>query len=137
MGWIHGTKLGCRHYYCSPSVLRRTNLCCRTCDHSSSCVLRHANLCCGTCDHSGCPCILCSPSDHSSCTSSVVRCSPSLLWSSSELWLQYIRCHPDGCSKRWRCNRGRCRPQLGRHPRCVGGSSSLSELATFELFALV
>merc|ERR1712100_444901 len=131
-------------------VLRRTNLCCGTCGHSnsSSCVLRRTDLCRSTCDHSGCPCILCSPSDHSSCTSSVVCSSsdhsrsPCIIYHSSsrvirrpsELWL---RCHPNGCSKHWRCNRGRCRPQLGWHPRCLGGSSSLSELATFELFALV
>merc|ERR1719240_335286 len=114
------------------------------CDHSSS-----TSVILSPCDHSGStsnilsPCghgstsVLCSPCDHSSCTPSIIRsscvvCCSSSVNSSSELRLQHAWCHPDRCGKHWWCNRGRCRPQLGWHSRCLGGPSSIRlELAVF------
>merc|ERR1712232_287363 len=116
------------------------------CDHSScTSVLR------STCDYSSCtsvlccPSVLCSPTPSVICSSSVICCPSiwrirnSVIWSSSVsiwcTWLQLWR-HPNCCGKHRWCNRGWCGPQLGRHPRCLGGTSSLSESPAF-VFSLL
>merc|ERR1711907_568461 len=153
-GWRRGWRL------CSSCVVCRSSLhCCVICGSYHLCSPSHhlrrpsadlcrsdhlcstsADLCCSNhlCSTSADLCssnLLRCPSQHLYCTCEL--CSPSqhLCGANQHHWHGEVWCsigYPSGrCKHRWRNSRW-CRPQLGRHSRCLAGLACLSKQVSYK-----